>query len=43
MKSSVFWVAIRCVVRREPDAAEEYIASIFRDEEYAKQETSRSD
>jgi hypothetical protein len=32
----------RSVVRRFPDVSEEHIASIFRVEEYVKQETNRS-
>jgi hypothetical protein len=36
--STVFWVVTPCTAEK-PEVSEEYIASIFKVEEYAKQET----
>jgi hypothetical protein len=41
-KSAAFWLIASSVGRREPKVSEECTASIFRMEEKAKKETSRS-
>jgi hypothetical protein len=40
MKSSVFWVIAPCSPSKSTNVSEEHVASIFRVEEYAKQDTS---
>jgi hypothetical protein len=43
MKSMVFWVmGYKTVVWRLRNVSEEYIISIFRAEQYAKEETNRN-
>jgi hypothetical protein len=40
--SVVFWVETPCSSEKNPDDSEAFFASVFRAEEYAKQDTNRN-